>query len=773
MTIQMALGGYHRIVDIFDVDISAPMRPPSPSPSSPASSAPSTPEPVDSLSPDDPILIDQEPAPSSIRRGHKTAMTEAKQKELQAKYPWCRFSGGCNEKGTPQAHCSTCLEHKPNSSLFAKASGGGGAVTCEAELAQHAKSKAHSEAIGMAQRAGGGAGSIKAAVKAATTTVVQGTYRRMVLAALFMVLWGHSAMSFAAHLQFATHSGAPAMPHDFSATRYFNAALYSISQTLLTQQLAAVRASPYFSLLADSSTDVGTEDHLLLYVRYLEPSSFIYHTSFLCAVKVVGATSEQLDSAFKGVHSLFAKSPKWQGRWEAFAKPLGVTLLKFPIFNRTRWFSRAQCVSVLVANYHTLLRFLNLHPEWAVGRSLLIRLQKFRTLAGVHLLHDMMQPLEQLSKLFQSDALEPHMLASHVAIAKAALEQLFIRSSLTSCTSFVRMRRTLSSAGAWAVNGVSVSIRVGGVKLSSMQSSFRSLAQAVLGELDQRFPSSILNSFAIFVPRSYVGMVAAELVAYGQQELQELVKHFCNASQRQQLFRVEGTVGVARLVQQLTFFKREMWRVVQANRSVTLQSAWVQLMEVGYVHFPLMMQLAQVMLLVPLQTAVVERGFSIHRIIKHRLTNRLKLATVDSLMRIRLIGPSKHSYQKEEALIAHAASAMDEILKLKAAGKPEGILAALSEAALPLEVEQPNVPLDLEGDMEEVESLWGEESEQEECDHESSDEVDEALFGTEAGVVPEDTFEASLSAAVSQHASSKPAAGRQNFLGYEECIGSP
>ncbi|KAJ9524214.1 hypothetical protein QJQ45_004985 [Haematococcus lacustris] len=514
MTIQMALGGYHRIVDIFDVDISAqlkkarsrpwrgtaldlsqrprryapcplasvsscpapgprprllqphkttrdtiiyyvnslnradhaarnptfpdetglvsPMRPPSPSPSSPASSAPSTPQPVDSLSPDDPILIDQEPAPSSIRRGHKTAMTEAKQKELQAKYPWCRFSGGCNEKGTPQAHCSTCLEHKPNSSLFAKASGGGGAVTCEAELAQHAKSKAHSEAIGMAQRAGGGAGSIKAAVKAATTKVVQGTYRRMVLAAL---LWGHSAMSFAAHLQFATHT-----------------------KPLLTQQLAAVRASPYFSLLADSSTDVGTEDHLLLYVRYLEPSSFIYHTSFLCAVKVVGATS--------------------------------------------------------------------------------------------------------------------------------------------------------------------------------------------------------------------------------------------------------------------------------------------------HVHFPLMMQLAQVMLLVPLQTAVVERGFSIHRIINHRLTNRLKLATVDSLMRIRLIGPSKHSYQKVEALIAHAASAMDEILKLKAAGKPEGILAALSEAALPLEVEQPNVPLDLE-DMEEVESLWGEESEQEECDHESSDEVDQALFGTEAGGVSEDTFEASLLAAVS------------------------
>ncbi|KAJ9514762.1 hypothetical protein QJQ45_028547 [Haematococcus lacustris] len=308
-----------------------------------------------------------------------------------------------------------------------EASGGGGAVTCAAELAQHAKSKAHSEAIGMAQRAGGGAGSIKAAVKAATTTVVQGTYRRMVLAALFMVLWGHSAMSFAAHLQFATHSGALAMPHDFSATHYFNAALYSISQTLLTQQLAAVRGTPYFSLLADSSTDVGIEDHLLLYVRYLEPSSFIYHTSFLCAVKVVGATSEHITAVILRV------------------------------------------IDTLSLDVGKLVAFCS------DGAS---------TFMGAH-------------------------------------------------------------------NGV-----------------------------------------------------------------------------------------IAKLQQQ---------------------------------------------------------HVSIHRIIKHRLTNRLKLATVDSLMRIRLIGPSKHSYQKEEALIAHAASAMDEILKLKAAGKPEGILAALSEAALPLEVEQPNVPLDLEG----------------------------------------------------------------------------
>ncbi|EFJ50412.1 hypothetical protein VOLCADRAFT_88729 [Volvox carteri f. nagariensis] len=39
-------------------------------------------------------------------------------------------------------------------------------------------------------------------------------------------------------------------------------------------------------------------------------------------------------------------------------------------------------------------------------------------------------------------------------------------------------------------------------------------------------------------------------------------------------------------------------------------------------------------------TACVERGFSRHRIIKNRLTNRLKLETVDSLLRVGMLGPA-------------------------------------------------------------------------------------------------------------------------------------
>ena len=47
--------------------------------------------------------------------------------------------------------------------------------------------------------------------------------------------------------------------------------------------------------------------------------------------------------------------------------------------------------------------------------------------------------------------------------------------------------------------------------------------------------------------------------------------------------------------------------------------------------------IANIMFIIPVQTAVVERGFSLHRIVKNRLTNSLKIMTLDSLLRIKLL----------------------------------------------------------------------------------------------------------------------------------------
>jgi len=67
---------------------------------------------------------------------------------------------------------------------------------------------------------------------------------------------------------------------------------------------------------------------------------------------------QAVDFELRQVHNLFNHSSKRQSQWEAFAKGYGITQLRFPIFNATRWFSRLQCVVVLTNNLAELIIFL-------------------------------------------------------------------------------------------------------------------------------------------------------------------------------------------------------------------------------------------------------------------------------------------------------------------------------------------------------------------------------------------------------------------------------
>ena len=48
------------------------------------------------------------------------------------------------------------------------------------------------------------------------------------------------------------------------------------------------------------------------------------------------------------------------------------------------------------------------------------------------------------------------------------------------------------------------------------------------------------------------------------------------------------------------------------------------------------MKLVQIMFVNPAQTEVVERGFSMHKIIKNRLRNRLHIMTLDPLFLVKM-----------------------------------------------------------------------------------------------------------------------------------------
>jgi hypothetical protein len=67
-----------------------------------------------------------------------------------------------------------------------------------------------------------------------------------------------------------------------------------------------------------------------------------------------------------------------------------------------------------------------------------------------------------------------------------------------------------------------------------------------------------------------------------------------------------------------------------------------------------MLPFAEAMFCVPVETTCVERGFSEHRVIKHRLTNRLRVVTVDSLMRVSILAGSVESFDYAAAKEFHS-----------------------------------------------------------------------------------------------------------------------
>ncbi|KAH8942498.1 hypothetical protein BDL97_14G102900, partial [Sphagnum fallax] len=184
------------------------------------------------------------------------------------------------------------------------------------------------------------------------------------------------------------------------------------------KKVERIKASSSFALLIDSSTDVSTEDHLLIYVRYLHPDTLVATTKYLTCVKLLATTADAITAVLLGVmttlgldvqrmagfysdgvatmagvksgvatrlkavnsriiavrcvahrtalvmsdtakNSLELQAVDSELRqWEAFVKGYGITRLRFPIFNGTHWFNRLQCVVVLTNNLAELIIFL-------------------------------------------------------------------------------------------------------------------------------------------------------------------------------------------------------------------------------------------------------------------------------------------------------------------------------------------------------------------------------------------------------------------------------
>jgi len=167
----------------------------------------------------------------------------------------------------------------------------------------------------------------------------------------------------------------------------------------------------------------------------------------------------------------------------------------------------------------------------------------------------------------------------------------------------------------------------------SLRELINKLINFILLDLTIRFRDcKTITAFKIFDPTVYASsMSTLKLLAFGVSEYETLCAHFCGPDK---LFVCDE----AELQQEFTRMKRFMYDFLSRgrNRDLEFHDVWKRLATANGHLFPHMIMLVQVMCVIPTHTCDVERGFSMHRLIKHRLTSRLRVVTVDSMMRVKL-----------------------------------------------------------------------------------------------------------------------------------------
>jgi len=390
-----------------------------------------------------------------------------------------------------------------------------------------------------------------------------------------------------------------------------------------------------------------------------------------------------IDAVFRGAHNMFNKSPKRQAAWGLFARNHGVKK-EFPLFNYTRWFSRMECLVVLTDNLFPFLLFLidMETKDWA--SPLLRRLKVQYLIATLFMLRDMLLPFELLSKALQADSLLPYQVSHEVAKAKECLK-FFTGDDWLQPTSAAFKRRApllaqfLSECkeGVWTRGQYNIELSQQHWREPWLRGRAKKIATEMIKGLDERFGDlELLTAFKIFDPASYAGYEEDNVPTLFTDEWKCLKDHFTESSPMGSFFEElrklddESVSGkemkerfLGELDKEFEALKVAVWVEQDLSSNIPFRACMRKIFNdpANMLQMPHMHKLLYVCLALAMQTAVVERGFSLHRVFKDRLSHRLRLFIIDSLLRVKMLVPkgrAPHAFMKFEGICEKAASVM-------------------------------------------------------------------------------------------------------------------
>ncbi len=267
---------------------------------------------------------------------------------------------------------------------------------------------------------------------------------------------------------------------------------------------------------------------------------------------------------------------------------------------------------------------------------------------------DLLDPIQHLQKTLQQDGILPHVACQKVQRCKELLSELAAANLEDAVPrgAFKHFLGTLKKSGVLTISlkrrfvghyNVRILLK-GAYDAKSMAAFKKTFTTSCLDSFDQRFPKAkVLEAFRIFDPATYHNMSRDALNPFGIDQLKVLIAHFYNTKKGHTLIDLQDSTNPAKIISDQFRNLKNIIHGMAHEGGMTINKAWQNIHSMYGPDFNMLYPLVYAMFVIPMSTATVERGFSIERVVKNRLSNRLLIVTLDSLLRIFHLKPSDFS----------------------------------------------------------------------------------------------------------------------------------
>ncbi|XP_060568155.1 zinc finger protein 862-like [Ruditapes philippinarum] len=318
--------------------------------------------------------------------------------------------------------------------------------------------------------------------------------------------------------------------------------------------------------------------------------------------------------------------------------------LQYKELHSVRWFSMYAALEAVYRTWGSLATYFESEMESkndSVAKGFFKKITTFTFIACTYLLMDIIPKVTQLSMFLQKDNLDLAMIRPTVESVVQQLTWLKINDG----THLSNLMSVASPEKLTEFKGVRVTdTPVFRQQFKKIRTQF---LNCLIIEIERRFPAEatdIISNMAVLCPRGLSLLSLEDRKEYGASQMQTLVSYYgtCNSDTGVEPF-IDGTEAL------LEWEKCKDLIVQQRYPCHTLQSIWKLLSVQHPGAFPNLVKLAMVAVLAPLQTATVERGFSVQNNIKGSGRNRLSSDRLNVLMRISL-GPNIENFEFAKAV---------------------------------------------------------------------------------------------------------------------------